>query len=702
MIYTERKITISNSGASIDSPIILYRGDKEIEILFTIVDSKFKFSSEKGNYIINTGAKFAQLAVDLPDGTDLFTDISECLDGAVIFKITGDMIDEIREIGFYSFHIRLFDESRKSRITIPPVLKGIEIKSPMVTESTVGYATADNSRVDDNEESFIDEDGKLTIEWKKGDVISSVKLNQMVEVVNNAVDEEKQRQQNELVRQNNEEIRQDAIEYAVETYDMTINELNAEKNKIKPYVDDILGKEIDKIKKLEESTVSTITTDNDFTCVENTSNGYFEDVKLEGRTLANLYPKLDAKNYEDLSGTISDDTITINADGNWHNFKLKKDVLQLKASTYYTFVIDIIENTLEGDDNFPMHFGETLESDPSKFTDEYLPFLQNKKGIYTFKLKTKDSFDNINNDTRDFLSNAATGGTIVFKYMILEGDHTQNPPEYFEGLKSVGQDVDEISVLSCNENCSDGDLVQGNETEGDRNATDYIRVNPSKEVYINGIDNSAINVDKKRILYYNDETQTWEKPVLREWDSIEKHSDGKYYYHKRSGEVVLNGSEEWVLNDTQENTCRYRVRNENIKNSSKLIADRCMFRGDLAHGDYEYIFMNDALNLYININKSKLSSQDAQGFKNWLQANPTTVAYELAEEKVYECTSINLITYDDETNYIVTAGSIAPISTLKVMCNVTNVVRELEQKVSNLENYIQHVMIDALNNALNE
>ena len=85
MIYTERKITISNSGASIDSPIILYRGDKEIEILFTIVDSKFKFSSEKGNYIINTGAKFAQLAVDLPDGTDLFTDISECLDGAVIF-----------------------------------------------------------------------------------------------------------------------------------------------------------------------------------------------------------------------------------------------------------------------------------------------------------------------------------------------------------------------------------------------------------------------------------------------------------------------------------------------------------------------------------------------------------------------------------------------------------------------------------------
>ena len=35
--------------------------------------------------------------------------------------------------------------------------------------------------------------------------------------------------------------------------------------------------------------------------------------------------------------------------------------------------------------------------------------------------------------------------------------------------------------------------------------------------------------DKKQILYFNPNTQAWEKPVLREWDSIEKHSDGKYY-----------------------------------------------------------------------------------------------------------------------------------------------------------------------------
>src|SRR5699024_8693572 len=38
------------------------------------------------------------------------------------------------------------------------------------------------------------------------------------------------------------------------------------------------------------------------------------------------------------------------------------------------------------------------------------------------------------------------------KLVVLEGDHTQNPPSYFEGLMSVGQDVDKIEVSSANKN----------------------------------------------------------------------------------------------------------------------------------------------------------------------------------------------------------------------------------------------------------
>ena len=38
---------------------------------------------------------------------------------------------------------------------------------------------------------------------------------------------------------------------------------------------------------------------------------------------------------------------------------------------------------------------------------------------------------------------------LIYNITISEGDHTNNPPEYFEGLMSVGQDVEEVSVASC-------------------------------------------------------------------------------------------------------------------------------------------------------------------------------------------------------------------------------------------------------------
>ncbi len=251
------------------------------------------------------------------------------------------------------------------------------------------------------------------------------------------------------------------------------------------------------------------------------------------------------------------------------------------------------------------------------------------------------------------------------KILVLEGDHTQNPPNYFEGLKSVGDGVDEIVVSSVNENLFDLNTVNQDwgigtfntiESTTDKGYHSCIafdvesyrgkRIYPS--IFRNGVclanyvsflvffnenkkvinrryghkshnsnydeyidltqgivvphnakycrlmhyvvkgtltngyvqsDKYALTLhpvvigeiisthkqDKKRLLYYNNETQTWEKPILREWDSIEKHADwekpilrewdsiekhadGKYYYHQRSGEVVLNGSEDWKPN----------------------------------------------------------------------------------------------------------------------------------------------------------
>ena len=195
MIYTERTVRITNGVANIDAPILLYRGDRQVEILFEIMDSKFKFSSEKGNYIKNVEASFGQLAIDCPDGRDVFTEVAPCIDGAVTFTITGEMIDELYEVGFYSFHIRLFNNDQSSRITIPPIMKGIEIREPIVIEgddygkvAMVNYGKVDEAVIENEQATFLDENGNLNIEWKKGDIISSLRLNQMVGYINeNAV-----------------------------------------------------------------------------------------------------------------------------------------------------------------------------------------------------------------------------------------------------------------------------------------------------------------------------------------------------------------------------------------------------------------------------------------------------------------------------------------------------------------------------------
>ena len=159
--------------------------------------------------------------------------------------------------------------------------------------------------------------------------------------------------------------------------------------------------------------------------------------------------------------------------------------------------------------------------------------------------------------------------------------------------------------------------------------------------------------NKKQILYYNPTTQTWEKPVLREWDSIEKHSDGKYYYHKRSEEVVLNGSENWGLNTVGNDTSRFYLNFPSIKptgnnlSTSNLVIDKLMEVSyhNISTKDIEGISVHGTGNqINLRLSNTKLQTQDVEGFKQWLQANNVTVVYQLANEEEYECTNLDLIT----------------------------------------------------------
>ena len=143
MIFTERTIMVVNDRATINKPLILYRGDKNIELKITIVESQFKFRSTGASNVIETAnASYAQLVINTPYNSPIFSEVAATENGTVIFVISEAMIDEIREVGIYDIQIRLFDDSKQSRVTIPPVNNAIEIKEPMAIE--------DGSVVDSN------------------------------------------------------------------------------------------------------------------------------------------------------------------------------------------------------------------------------------------------------------------------------------------------------------------------------------------------------------------------------------------------------------------------------------------------------------------------------------------------------------------------------------------------------------------------
>ena len=131
MIFTDKTITIKDNESTIDSNVILYRGDKDIEIRFTIVESPFKYRSPV-NLIETANASWGQLVIlNSTTSNVIISDIAPTDEGRVVLKITGEMMDEVSEVGDYTFQIRLYDEGKTSRVTMPEVVGGITIKEPL-------------------------------------------------------------------------------------------------------------------------------------------------------------------------------------------------------------------------------------------------------------------------------------------------------------------------------------------------------------------------------------------------------------------------------------------------------------------------------------------------------------------------------------------------------------------------------------------
>ena len=237
MIFTNRTITVRKGESRIDEPIVVYRGDYELEVRFTILNSRFKFMSGT-NMIESEKASYGQLAILTPYGGNIFSDIVRCNDGSVTFVLTAEMLNQIEEVGLYSFQIRLMDYNKESRVSIPPIEFGIEVREPIASEdhdnsvnnAIVGYSIA--KVVDPKEENVgdtFDESGNYNkTKWETGDRISEGKLNK----IEDAIDKVNRNEKNDVA----------ALDKRVSSIYSTLNsELYMETNELSNRLDNIIA-----------------------------------------------------------------------------------------------------------------------------------------------------------------------------------------------------------------------------------------------------------------------------------------------------------------------------------------------------------------------------------------------------------------------------------------------------------------------------
>ena len=126
MLSTECIISIKRGTSKINAPIVLYRGDKNIEVKFHIKNNPF---------IADSSIKYGQLIIRLPEaGIVIFSQINKFDEEVVSFILPEDMMDEIIEVGLYTIQLRFYNEDKSSIATLPEITRALDIREPIAIQ----------------------------------------------------------------------------------------------------------------------------------------------------------------------------------------------------------------------------------------------------------------------------------------------------------------------------------------------------------------------------------------------------------------------------------------------------------------------------------------------------------------------------------------------------------------------------------------
>lgn len=476
---------------------------------------------------------------------------------------------------------------------------------------------------------------------------------------------------------------------------------------------------------------------------DSTYSGLTSDLEIKGRTLQNL-----------LLDNTFENTTTV--DGGWKATRLNI-AFDLKANTDYLLIYTVSKNS----NNYSLNIGGKIDNAFSVMG------LDSSIGTHKVIIKTySDITDKKMNKLFFQYLNTIAGEIKVTNIMLLEYSINLEslPIEYFEGIKSVGEqekigDKYKVGIKSYGKNLLDIEKFKNVENHNNVPKTELATFNkcflikntkPNTKYTIcrtssavGTVNVSILNSDGSRasltsgtstnrtietssdgLLYIAIQSVTQERITTALSESGELwleegaiptpyepyQSDTKYLLvdeplrsllngvsdtidelgveTKRVGKIILDGSENWGVSVEQENTIRFYISNRTGKTSFGY-CDTLTYRASgMPHGDYEYILINPT-NIFINIAKSKLTTQDVEGVKNWLQTNNTTLIYELAEPIVINHNkNLNLKTYEG-TTYISSENTLKANISCKVPSNVQAVLQDTRARNRELENELE-------------
>lgn len=185
MISDKYIINIGNGTATLNKDIYLTRNDDVVQLQFEL--NGFTFND--GDLSVFTSS---QISIRKPNGDKLVASIENISNGLITWTVQKTLIDELSEMGEFSFQITLTDGT--STLSLPPIYNQLHVSNSLYLEtgnsSSTGISTVNKGHIGTGDQSDIfnlDKSYNAT-QWANGDEITDGKLNKIEQALGYLMD----------------------------------------------------------------------------------------------------------------------------------------------------------------------------------------------------------------------------------------------------------------------------------------------------------------------------------------------------------------------------------------------------------------------------------------------------------------------------------------------------------------------------------